>query len=524
MSQAIGIQLSAVPRMSIRRVYTLAGRQCVAPSGAVGKRRFAVGTDFAPDGRRTPSEPSRMPSPPARFKQSIGSVASRAALEHEISEGGIDSKLWADICSELYHHLKHQSPRNISLVLSSLARIRLHDAALLDYVADRLNGPWLCSFNVQDLALLVNSYAQLAHPAPGLFRLCAEELLWKLPEAGPQELALVASSHAKLRAYDAALFRHVAAISLRNLEETGPRHSANLLHAFARVSAPAPTKFFSELATKLCEPGAAGDLTAVGVAHAAFAAGRAASAKAPQEAARPLLEVLARRLVIILRQQQKDRPGDAANPHHVAILSRACLQAGLHSHRLNSFLAFALAPVSPEGDGELKSRANAAAASASTSGRSNLLELVDAASSILVSLHKLDVKEDEASLLLKEVLRESLSLLHRSSQAKFGKTSDKKSLGGKTKEEIALLSTRQSSSARESEMRRLALWDAHFSSWLSQEWSEELRAGLLGSSVPRSEKNWETETEKLRPDLVTKTSHRRVGRRSRHSEVSSPAE
>ncbi|CAE7752010.1 unnamed protein product [Symbiodinium necroappetens] len=86
-----------------------------------------------------------------------------------------DRKFWSEICSELFYHLKQQSPRNISLVLSSLARKQLRDVELLDHVAAHLDGPWLTCFNIQDLTLLCNSYAQLSHAAPQLFRNCAEE-------------------------------------------------------------------------------------------------------------------------------------------------------------------------------------------------------------------------------------------------------------------------------------------------------------------------------------------------------------
>ncbi|CAJ1426119.1 unnamed protein product [Effrenium voratum] len=197
--------------------------------------------------------------PKARYKQVIGDVALRASRlknEEEVQHGAHklrpgDAQFWAGICSELHHYLKQLSSRNISLVLSSLARKQVKDAQLLDYVAGQLSPAWLTVFNIQDLALLCNSYASLGHPAPDLFRICAEELLWKLPDASAQELALIASAFAKLRAYDAALFRHIAALAMRQAEDIGPRHAANLLHAFARTSAPEPPAFFERMASTL---------------------------------------------------------------------------------------------------------------------------------------------------------------------------------------------------------------------------------------------------------------------------------
>eukprot|EP00434_Breviolum_minutum_P018093 symbB.v1.2.015958.t1/scaffold1204.1/size131571/5 len=199
----------------------------------------------------------------------------------------------------------------------------------MDYVASRLNPAWLTVFNIQDLALLCNSYASFSHPAPQLFRDCAEELLWKLPDATSQELAVVASAYSKLRAYDATLYRHIGAQSLLQLQDITPRHAANLLHAFARVSAPEPPKFLDGLAERVILGVA--ELNVVGVVHGALAAGQAARHK---ESAQNLLEALTRRFVTLLRHDRQ-----AVSAHHVAIMGRAFVQAGLRSERVVECLA-----------------------------------------------------------------------------------------------------------------------------------------------------------------------------------------
>eukprot|EP00747_Dinoflagellata_sp_TGD_P071611 gnl/TRDRNA2_/TRDRNA2_157116_c0_seq1.p1 gnl/TRDRNA2_/TRDRNA2_157116_c0~~gnl/TRDRNA2_/TRDRNA2_157116_c0_seq1.p1 ORF type:complete len:304 (+),score=42.17 gnl/TRDRNA2_/TRDRNA2_157116_c0_seq1:3-914(+) len=282
-----------------------------------------------------------------------------------------------DICRELYYHLRQQPPSNIALVLNGLARLDLRDVPLLDHISGTLHAPWLRSFNVQDIALLVNCYARFVHPAPNLFALCAEELRWKLPDAGPQELALVAGAYAKLQAHDMALFRHVAAqtLCLGAGDEVGPRHAANLLHAFARVDASTPV-LLRRLAGRLLMPGAAGELGSVGVAHACFAAGRAATRHPTLlgEVVRPLLEVLARRLLVLGR----DTGSAAPEIQHIATMGRSCLRAGAHSRRLIHALAE-----------QLERSVRLAAGETTWKGpRSVLLDAIDAAGSLRKSLDR----------------------------------------------------------------------------------------------------------------------------------------
>lgn len=364
----------------------------------------------------------------------------------DVGDGQYDAKYWSEICRELHEHLRTQSPQNISLTLSALARLRIRDKELLDHVADALSPSWLRVFNAQDLALLCSSYSKLMHPAPRLFQLCAGELLWKLPDASPQELALIAGAFAKVRAYDATLFRHVAALSLLRLEAFEARHVVNVLHAYASVDAPQP-ELFRQLAQRLTADAAAGQLEAVGVAQGCFAVSRGV-VQYPgilEDTLRPLLEKLARRLVAIGRE-----PGSSLDPRHIAALARACLDAGALSIPLVRFMGARLPPGGDAGG---------------HTPRPVLLDVVDAAAALRATLVRVEpaakagqrgAPSDDAGK-LDATLRSALE--------------------GLCLQEI---SPAASLAAREHESRRLQAWDAELAEWLPESWPTKLRPRLIG--------------------------------------------
>eukprot|EP00913_Durusdinium_trenchii_P024624 g23116.t1 len=193
-----------------------------------------------------------------------------------------------------------------------------------------------------------------------LFRDCAEELLWKLPDATSQELALVASAYSKLRAYDATLFRHVAAYSMRQAEERPPRATARCFIRAQRLL------------------GGLADLSTISVVHGAVAASKAAH----HAVARQLLEALTRRFVMLLRREQ-------VTAHQVAVMARAFLEAGLRKFRLRSTVRPRLVPEDSE------------TAVAAAQGDRSQLQQLSAAAEALVALQL----NQETEFKLKETWR-----------------------------------------------------------------------------------------------------------------------
>lgn len=373
------------------------------------------------------------------YKQSIGMVAVRNA-----QAGVLDTKLWTAISSELFHHLHHQSPRNISLVLNAFARIHLHDPALLDHIASSLTAPWLCNFNIQDLSLLCNAYARLEHKSAGFYQLCAQELLWKLPDASTHELVLIASAWAKLRAHDSTLFRHLVALSLRKLEAFSPRHLANMLSALVRLDALSGDAFM-QMVTRLSRPDYAGELTAVAVSQlcGALAEVNSELGEEEREASRKLLALLSRRMLVLAEE------GPALEARHLASMARACLQTGSLSRKLTLFLGEQLLQhASPRSADEIKSLS----ASDRAESIRGLVSLVDALASL-------------------RLIHERLS----SSAADYGQL------------EEAICSSLTSltwlldggSTISERDQQCLQSWDHSFTSWLQQMWTGGLRQRLL---------------------------------------------
>lgn len=345
---------------------------------------------------------------------------------------------------ELHRDLRVQSPRNISLVLNALCRADIRDTVLLDHIANVMGPSMLKSFNVQDLALVCNSYARLSRPAPKLFRASADELLWKLPDAGTQELAMVANAFAKVREYDASLFRHVQAWAVRWPSNFDVKHAATLLHSFARVEAPCE-RLFRHLA-HLCTSDAAADLSPSGVAQMCFAVGNIVP-RDPElvTVARPLLEILARRILSL--------GPDFFEPRHVVMVARGCHKVGAHSPRLVRVLTPGLLKM------EEKSRVGG-------KSHSSLLDVVDAAATMRDSLDRASSVANSARsrqsapddcVPLDRVLLSALQSLAKNERAL---------------RHAALMEER----------RRLEAWDRSLTSWLGNAWAG-LRTALLGASA-----------------------------------------
>ncbi|CAE8627864.1 unnamed protein product [Polarella glacialis] len=157
-------------------------------------------------------------------------------------------------------------------------------------------------------------------------------------------------------------------------------------------------------------------------------------------------------------------------------------------------------------------RASAAAASAAASGRTGLLELVDAAASTLVSLERSvasrrgEVLKAEAlsgAELLKEILRASLSVLHGTRGPGQGVSAT-----------MALMPA-TSSAAHEGEKRRLAAWDDRLESWLPEDWPGLFRPSLLGSAV--RERSTRPEARPSSSSSGSTASRRNPGRRTGRS-------
>lgn len=398
-----------------------------------------------------------VPAPPGRFGESIGMAASRA-----MRDGLLDKAFWDRLCREFYGRLKKQSPRNIALVLSALAHVRIRDRALLDSVSGSLNAGWLKRFNIQDLALTCNSYARLAHEAPRLFKLCSVELQRKLPDAGPQELALVANAFAKQHLYDAALFGQLTSLALNNVKACSPRHASNILHAFAKVDA-SELPLFQGLAGRLRAQDAADELVAIGVSHACFAAGRIA-AKHPDSLhsdIRPLVMVLAQRLAAILSSTES-RTVEASHLHVVAV---TCFHTGVHSMQLLLMFAERLRALTAA----LSAHPGADAAPAEPAPhlhrrRAQLLDVVVAAAAVRACLGRAAVARwGEGAT----PTREEAGVMDATLQDAL----------------LALASSCAASPDGLESAWRLEAWDASLAAWFPDQWPRRWRRELLGDDA-----------------------------------------
>jgi hypothetical protein len=170
---------------------------------------------------------------------------SRIGLEQKLQE-----KLLTEFASAVVPIIHIFNAQDLAKIVNAFAEMNHYNSSLFDEAASA-GVPIIHTFNAQDLSTMMNAFVKMKHPDPGLFDKIADALLPVIQAFEAQSLVNTVNAFASVNHFHPKLFEEVAKVSIRILDTFNSQTLSSMMIAFSqrRDSSEASDRLFFDVSS-----------------------------------------------------------------------------------------------------------------------------------------------------------------------------------------------------------------------------------------------------------------------------------